>query len=437
MAKTKQADALNDTGETIETPESVPAPKKTTRKKTAAKKTATKKTAVKKTAAKETAKKTTTRKSTAKTAGAGKSRAVAQDFSAEGKNLIIVESPAKARTIERYLGADYRVVASVGHVIDLPASKLGVDVDNNFQPEYVVIKGKKPILDGLKRAAKQALSVYLAPDPDREGEAIAYHIAEMLKGSNANIYRATFNEITKTAVRKAIENPGQINFNLFQAQQARRVLDRLVGYKLSPLLWKKVRRGLSAGRVQSVAVRIICDREREINIFQKDEYWTIQGLADAGIPPTFVIHLAKINGKKAEINNQEASDAILADLKGRDFTVGEVIKKEVSKRPFAPFITSTLQQEAARKLRLTAKRTMALAQGLYEGQELGALGTVGLITYMRTDSVQVAQQAPSAKPAAISARFSARITCRTTCASTPPRKAPRTLTKPSGRPTSA
>ena len=315
------------------------------------------------------------------------------ESSAAGKNLLIVESPAKARTIERYLGSDFKVMASVGHVIDLPTARLGVDIENEFKPEYVVIKGKQSILDGMKRQARLAKSVYLAPDPDREGEAIAYHIAETLKDSNSEIYRATFNEITKSAVRQAIEHPRAINANLFNAQQARRVLDRLVGYKLSPLLWRKVRRGLSAGRVQSVAVRVICDREREVRLFITEEYWTIEGTAEAHIPPPFVIHLAKINNQKASIPNQEAGEQILSDVKGKPFIVGEVIKKEVAKRPFAPFITSTLQQEASRKLHLTAARTMSIAQKLYEGVELGSEGSVGLITYMRTDSTRLSNDA--------------------------------------------
>ncbi len=318
-------------------------------------------------------------------------RAVA--VNAEGKNLIIVESPAKARTIEKYLGADYKVMASIGHVIDLPLSKLGVDVENGFKPDYEVIKGKKSVLDALRKSAKGAKAVYLAPDPDREGEAIAYHISEWIKDSNPNVQRATFNEITKQAVREAIDHPRGIDMNLFYAQQARRVLDRLVGYKLSPLLWRKVRRGLSAGRVQSVAVRIICEREREIQAFTPVEYWTIEGLATAGQPPAFRVRLAKIDDKKAEIPNREAADAILAEIDGKPFVVGDVIKKEQARRPFAPFITSTLQQEASRRLRLTAKQTMALAQQLYEGIDLGERGSVGLITYMRTDSTRLSDTA--------------------------------------------
>ena len=351
-------------------------PKKTAAgaKKTAAKKTAAKKAAVKKTATKS---------------AVPKSKAP----DATGKNLIIVESPAKARTIEKYLGKDFSVMASVGHVIDLPASKLGVDIENDFAPEYVVIKGKKSILNDLKKCAKSAKAVYLAPDPDREGEAIAYHIGQFIKDDNANIQRATFNEITRSAVQEAIANPRPINESLFKAQQARRVLDRLVGYKLSPLLWKKVRRGLSAGRVQSVAVRMVCDREREIQAFTPEEYWTIDGMVSAQLPPPFEIHLAKIDGKKAEVGNKELADKILDTVRGQAFTIGEVVKKEVSKRPFAPFITSTLQQEASRKLRMSARQTMRLAQRLYEGVDLGSQGSVGLITYMRTDSTRLSGEA--------------------------------------------
>ncbi|HPK02167.1 MAG TPA: type I DNA topoisomerase, partial [Candidatus Sumerlaeota bacterium] len=334
--------------------------------------------------ARTASKRVAARKSTARADAAG---------SVNGKNLIIVESPAKARTIERYLGSDFRVMASVGHVIDLPPTRLGVDPEHDFQPEYVIIKGKKTVLDNLKKSARAARAVYLAPDPDREGEAIAHHIAEYIRDANSEIHRATFNEITKTAVRSAIEHPRPINVNLFNAQQARRVLDRLVGYKLSPLLWKKVRRGLSAGRVQSVAVRICCDREREIRAFKSEEYWTIEGLVSAKLPPPFKIRLDKIDGEKAEVPNEEAANRIVAEVRGKELEVGDVIKKEVAKRPFPPFITSTLQQEASRKLRMTAARTMSLAQRLYEGVELGDQGSVALITYMRTDSTRLSDDA--------------------------------------------
>lgn len=313
------------------------------------------------------------------------------------RSLVIVESPAKAKTIEKYLGAsfpNFTVMASVGHIIDLPVSSLGVDVDNDFEPQYEVIKGKKAIVDNLKKQARLADRIYLAPDPDREGEAIAYHIAQAIGGNGKKeVHRAVFNEITKDAIRHAIENPTDININLFNAQQARRILDRLVGYKVSPLLWKKVKYGLSAGRVQSVAMRLVCDREREIRIFVPVEYWSLEADATAKNPPPFRLRLDKIDGSKAEIPNKESSDKIIADVQGKPFIVGEVTKKEAAKRPFPPFITSTLQQEASRKLRFTASRTMRTAQRLYEGVELGGEGPQGLITYMRTDSTRLSSTA--------------------------------------------
>lgn len=310
----------------------------------------------------------------------------------EGRSLVIVESPAKARTIEKYLGADFRVLASVGHIIDLPTSKLGVDIEHDFQPQYEVIKGKKKIVEDLKRAAKNAGRVYLAPDPDREGEAIAYHIAEAI-GNGKPIFRAVFNEITREAVRRGIENPTEINKNLFNAQQARRILDRLVGYKISPLLWKKVRRGLSAGRVQSVALRLICEREKEVQAFVPEEYWSIAGRAEANEPPPFTLRLDKIGGKNERIPDEAAANKILEAARNAEFKVADVTRREVAKRPFAPFITSTLQQEASRKLRYPSKRTMRIAQRLYEGIDVGEDGPTGLITYMRTDSTRLAPSA--------------------------------------------
>lgn len=377
-------------------PDGDAAPRKQAAKKSV-KKAAAKK-SVKKAAAKS-APKSSARKATARGTGAPARRtarsgaASIREVDTHGKNLIIVESPAKARTIERYLGDDFRVAASLGHVIDLPASTLGVDIENGFTPEYKVIKGKKQVLDALKRMASHARAVYLAPDPDREGEAIAHHIAQEIRPVNQQVYRATFNEITRNAVRRSIENPRQVDENLFNAQQARRILDRLVGYKLSPLLWSKVRRGLSAGRVQSVAVRLICDREREIRAFVPEEYWTIEGTAAAATPPPFTIRLDRIDGDKAKIANGEESDRILSEVRDKPFVIGDVQRKEVAKRPFPPFITSTLQQEASRRLRMTARRTMALAQGLYEGVSLGEMGQVGLITYMRTDSTRLSNEA--------------------------------------------
>ena len=313
------------------------------------------------------------------------------------KSLVIVESPAKAKTINKYLGADFIVKASVGHIKDLPEKKLGVDIEHDFEPEYVTIKGKTKVIQELKDAAKQADSVYLAPDPDREGEAISWHIAEELKkskGMTKNIYRVMFNEITKKAVAEAIEHPGQIDTHKVDAQQARRILDRLVGYKISPLLWKKVQKGLSAGRVQSVALRIICEREKEIAAFVTEEYWSITARLAAKQPPVFDAKLFKIGAKKAEIANEEQAKAIIADVRTAPFIVHDVTKKETRRNPVAPFTTSTLQQEAARKLRYSSKKTMSIAQKLYEGIDVGE-GPVGLITYMRTDATRISDEAMS------------------------------------------
>ena len=313
------------------------------------------------------------------------------------KSLVIVESPAKAKTINKYLGADFVVKASVGHIKDLPEKKLGVDIEHDFEPEYVTIKGKTKVIQELKDAAKQADSIYLAPDPDREGEAISWHIAEELKkskGMTKNIYRVMFNEITKKAVAEAIEHPGQIDTHKVDAQQARRILDRLVGYKISPLLWKKVQKGLSAGRVQSVALRIICEREKEIAAFVTEEYWSITARLAAKQPPVFDAKLFKIGAKKAEIANEEQAKAIIAEVKNHRFVVHDVTKKETRRNPVAPFTTSTLQQEAARKLRYSSKKTMSIAQKLYEGIDVGE-GPVGLITYMRTDATRISDEAMS------------------------------------------
>lgn len=311
------------------------------------------------------------------------------------KSLVIVESPAKAKTINKYLGKDFVVKASLGHIKDLPKKDLAVDVDNGFQPRYEVIEGKKKLIAELKAAAKKVDSVYLAADPDREGEAICYHLQEELDGhkNGPRIFRVMFNEITKTAIQKAFEKPLLVDVHKVEAQQARRVLDRLVGYKISPLLWDKVRRGLSAGRVQTVAVRVIVEREREIRAFLKQEYWSLDADLSAKKPPPFSAHLLKRNNENAEIGNQEASDAIVSDLDGVDYIVKSVNTKEKRRNPVAPFITSTLQQDSARKLRFSVKRTMMLAQRLYEGIELGKEGSVGLITYMRTDSTRVSNDA--------------------------------------------
>jgi DNA topoisomerase I len=312
------------------------------------------------------------------------------------KSLVIVESPAKAKTIGKYLGKGFVVKASLGHIKDLPKSDLAVDVDRGFEPTYEVIEGKKKLISELKAAAKAADNIYLAADPDREGEAICYHLQEELQGKGdkaPKIFRVMFNEITQNAVKKAFEAPLQVNTSLVDAQQARRVLDRLVGYKISPLLWDKVRRGLSAGRVQTVALRLIVDREREVQAFVKEEYWTIDVALNAKKAPVLKARLAKIAGETAAIGDETASARIVKDLDGARYTVQSVGTKEKKRNPVPPFITSTLQQEAARKLRFSVKRTMMLAQRLYEGVELGAEGAVGLITYMRTDSVRVSDDA--------------------------------------------
>ena len=316
------------------------------------------------------------------------------------KNLVIVESPAKAKTIGKYLGKDFTVKASLGHVKDLPKKDLSVDVDHDFKPVYEVIEGKKKLIAELKTAAKGADNIYLAADPDREGEAICFHLQEELQGAEnkkktgPHFYRVMFNEITKNAIQKAFETPLAVNLHLVDAQQARRVLDRLVGYKISPLLWDKVRRGLSAGRVQTVALRLIVEREREIRAFVKQEYWTIDVNFAAKKPPQWTAHLAKRNDENVEIKDQAASEAIVKALEGADYVVRSVANREKRRHPVPPFITSTLQQESSRKLRFSVKRTMMLAQKLYEGVELGQdEGPVGLISYMRTDSTRVSNDA--------------------------------------------
>ncbi len=311
------------------------------------------------------------------------------------KNLLIVESPAKARTIKKYLGPDFKIMASVGHVKDLPVKKLGVDVEKNFKPEYITIKGKGKVLKALKDAGKGVDNVYLAPDPDREGEAIAWHIANEFKKSKKKIFRVLFNELTPTAIREAVDSPQELNENKFESQQARRVLDRLVGYQLSPLLWTRVKRGLSAGRVQSVAVKMICDREREIHAFDSQEYWSLTAHLESKEPPPFMAKLAKYENKKIDLKNEEQVTKIVSESEGKDFTVEKVTKKKKKNNPPPPFITSILQQEAHGKLRFTAKKTMSVAQNLYEGIELGDRGQVGLITYMRTDSFRLSDDALS------------------------------------------
>jgi len=325
-------------------------------------------------------------------------------------DLVIVESPAKAKTLHKILGRGFTVKASVGHVKDLPEKELGVNVEKDFIPLYVVIPGKEKIIRELKKASKEAERIFLAPDPDREGEAIAWHIAFEISNSktrsaDGRIYRITFNEITERAVREAIKNPGKIDMKKVEAQQARRILDRLVGYKLSPLLWKKVRRGLSAGRVQSVAVKLIVDREREIEAFKSEEYWSIETELEGSRPPSFWARLHKISqetgggrqeegrGNKFLVPNEERAHTIVEDIKGKEFVLRKIERRDRKKKPSPPFITSTLQQEAARKLRFPAKKTMIIAQQLYEGIELAEEGATGLITYMRTDSFRVAHEA--------------------------------------------
>lgn len=309
------------------------------------------------------------------------------------KPLIIVESPSKAKTITKYLGKKYNVIASVGHVKDLPASKLGIEIENNFTPQYVTIKGKAKVLAEIKKAAKLAPTIFLAPDPDREGEAIAWHIAEELKDNKDNIFRVLFNEITEKAIKESLQNPGRIDLNKVNAQQARRILDRIVGYKLSPLLWDKVRRGLSAGRVQSVAVRLICDLEKEIAQFVSKEYWTISAMVEGATPPPFEIRLIKFRNEDIDIPDQQEAERIKVILATGEYVVSSIEKKEKKRNPAAPFTTSKLQQEASKKLRFTASRTMSIAQKLYEGIDIGSEGPAGLITYMRTDSVRISKDA--------------------------------------------
>ena len=316
--------------------------------------------------------------------------------------LIIVESPAKANTIKKFLGGSTKVIASMGHVRDLPKSKLGVDVEHNFEPEYINIRGKGDLIKELKKDAKTAKKVYLATDPDREGEAIAWHLSNILDVEKDKITRVTFNEITKTAVQKAMKEPRDIDINLVDAQQARRVLDRIVGYKMSPVLWKKVRRGLSAGRVQSVAVKLIVDREEEIEKFIPEEYWNIYvKLLDEKSNKTFDARFYGKDGKKQDIHNKEQVDEILENIKNAKYIVEEIKKGEKKRTPAPPFTTSTMQQEASRKLGFTLKKTMSVAQGLYEGVKIPEKGTVGLITYMRTDSTRISEEARTAAKAHI------------------------------------
>ncbi|MEE8149693.1 MAG: type I DNA topoisomerase, partial [candidate division Zixibacteria bacterium] len=323
------------------------------------------------------------------------------------KNLVIVESPAKTKTLSRFLGKQYEIKATVGHIMDLPKSRLGIDVENGFVPDYDIIKGKEKIIKELRKAAKGAEQIFLAPDPDREGEAIAWHVATLLNGKGKGkpkIHRISFNEITKTAVLEAIKNPRKIDMNKVNAQQARRVLDRIVGYTVSPFLWKTIARNLSAGRVQSVALRLICEREEEIDAFKIEEYWQIMAKLETAKKFVFEARVYKIGGKtvgtpadsiknKIIVKSEKEVKKYITELQKYDYTVKEVSKTEKSRKPYAPFITSTLQQEAARVMGIAPKHTMGIAQKLYEGVELGKEGSVGLITYMRTDSTRIADVA--------------------------------------------
>lgn len=323
-----------------------------------------------------------------------------------GKTLVIVESPSKAKTIGKYLGSSYKVIASVGHIRDLPKSKLGIDIENDFEPNYIPIRGKGDLIKELKKEAKAAKKVYLATDPDREGEAISWHLAYLL-GIDANTpCRIVFNEITKDAIKNAVKNPRPIDLRLVDAQQARRVLDRLVGYQISPLLWRKIKRGLSAGRVQSAALKIICDRENQIKTFEPKEYWNINVAFKKG--KTFTAKLAEYKGKKIAIGSREESDRILSDLAAGRYIASEITKKQRSRKPFAPFTTSSLQQDAANKLGFTTKKTMMVSQQLYEGVEVKGQGTVGLVTYIRTDSVRISAEAKAMAKQYIEDNFGSR-----------------------------
>jgi len=388
---------------------------KTTATKVAATKTTTRKTAAAKTpATKAAATKTTTRKTTTATkraSGAGTSGTTATVMR-RGMNLVIVESPSKAKTIAKYLGPGYRVTASMGHVRDLPKSKLGVDVEHEFTPQYLVSKDKSQVVKDLKGSVQAAAQIFLATDPDREGEAIAWHLVEATGPDPSRVQRVVFHEITPNAVREAMAHPRPIDMRLVDAQQARRVLDRLVGYKVSPLLWRKVKGGLSAGRVQTAALRLIVEREREVEAFVPVEYWTIEAdlakLANGAArrrEDQFRATLNQIAGKKAELHNEEEATAVVTDLQGAGYVVREVRTRETQRRPAAPFITSTLQQEASRKLGYGVRRTMQIAQELYEGVDIGSEGTVGLITYMRTDSTTIATVAQDEARDVIAAKY--------------------------------
>ncbi|MBW2515684.1 MAG: type I DNA topoisomerase, partial [Deltaproteobacteria bacterium] len=309
------------------------------------------------------------------------------------KPLVVVESPTKVKTIKKYLGQVYNVAATVGHIKDLPDKEMGIDIDNGFKPQYKNIPGKQKVIKALKQAAGDATDIYLAPDPDREGEAIAWHASEVLNKKGRRFHRVLFHELTKDAILRAMASPESLDRPKYEAQQARRILDRLVGYHISPLLWRKVKGGLSAGRVQSVAVRIICERERAIQAFEPQEYWSISAHLEGESPPPFAAKLAKKDNTKIDIPNEKTAHSILAQLQGEKFVVKKIAKKTIRKNPLPPFTTSKLQQDAISKLRFSAKKTMLIAQQLYEGIELGPGEPVGLITYMRTDSTRIASEA--------------------------------------------
>ncbi|MEE8416183.1 MAG: type I DNA topoisomerase, partial [Desulfobacterales bacterium] len=309
------------------------------------------------------------------------------------KSLVVVESPTKVRTIRKYLGQDYHIVATVGHIKDLPKKEMGIDIKEGFKPKYKTIPGKQKIITLLKKAAGDATDIYLAPDPDREGEAIAWHTAEVLKKKGRQFYRVLFHELTKEGIQRAIASPENLNRNRYEAQQTRRILDRLVGYEISPLLWRKVKSGLSAGRVQSVTVRIICERERAIQAFEPEEYWSITAHLESGSPPPFTAKLTKKESGKIKISDEKTASTIFNELSDEKFVVKKVLKKTTKKNPLPPFITSKLQQEAIWKLRFSAKKAMVIAQQLYEGIDIGPGEPLGLITYMRTDSTRIAKEA--------------------------------------------
>ena len=356
----------------------------------------------------QTAKKTEAKadtKSAAKSTAAKKTSAkkTGSKSAAAKKTLVIVESPSKAKTIGKYLGSSYKVIASVGHVRDLPKSKLGIDVEHDFEPQYIPIRGKGDLIKELKKEAKAAGKVYLATDPDREGEAISWHLAFLLGLDPDQPCRIVFNEITKDAIKKAVKSPRAIDIGLVDAQQARRALDRLVGYQISPLLWRKIRRGLSAGRVQSAALKIICDRENEINHFKPQEYWNIQVKFKKG--KVFTAKVAEYQKKKISIASKAEADRVLTDLAGGSYQVAAIVRRERQRKPFAPFTTSSLQQDAANKLNFTTKKTMMVSQQLYEGVEVKGAGTVGLVTYIRTDSVRISEEAKAMAHAYIEENF--------------------------------